>query len=348
MAIETIRFSDLPSTDQLTDNDEILLQQSQVTRRAKIKDIFKNFFKGIQALGKLVSGSRLPVTDANGNVTYTTMNNINEYVINNALTTLYNTRKFSINGTAGNYRTNYVKLFTVNIGKQYTPVGIFFDVNYHSLDRGGNVRGFITSYTQIIGNPFISTKTDKLINDYKFKYKKITNSDGTLSIELYAPTLTDNYMFYETSVSSNRSIEFSSFNATETVTDMIDIDNEFVTKTDLSHTDTLHTVGSSEGFNTTTFLNYGNRTVYKKDLNYTVININVQTKVAFAANTDIEIFTLPSDYRKTNLSDILQVNTVTTSNHPLTVLYKSSEGKFYINSPSQIGPSEYIRCQFVL
>ncbi|MCQ2598330.1 MAG: hypothetical protein MJ181_10850, partial [Treponema sp.] len=45
----------------------------------------KNFFKGISALGTLASGSRLPVTDSNGNVTYTTMNDINNYVVNNAL-----------------------------------------------------------------------------------------------------------------------------------------------------------------------------------------------------------------------------------------------------------------------
>lgn len=46
----------------------------------------KNFFKGISALGTLASGSRLPITDSNGNVTYTTMGDINNYVINNALT----------------------------------------------------------------------------------------------------------------------------------------------------------------------------------------------------------------------------------------------------------------------
>lgn len=46
----------------------------------------KNFFKGISALGTLASGSRLPVTDSNGNVTYTTMNDINNYVVNNTLT----------------------------------------------------------------------------------------------------------------------------------------------------------------------------------------------------------------------------------------------------------------------
>lgn len=46
----------------------------------------KAFFKGISALGTLASGSRLPVTDSNGNVTYTTMNDINSYVVNNALT----------------------------------------------------------------------------------------------------------------------------------------------------------------------------------------------------------------------------------------------------------------------
>lgn len=46
----------------------------------------KNFFKGISALGTLASGSRIVTTDASGNVKYTTMNDINNYVVNNALT----------------------------------------------------------------------------------------------------------------------------------------------------------------------------------------------------------------------------------------------------------------------
>lgn len=80
----------------------------------------KTFFKGISALGTLASGSRLPVTDSNGNVTYTTMNDINNYVVNNALANFGNetlgTVTAETNFVVNNYNAKKVgKLCQLNI-----------------------------------------------------------------------------------------------------------------------------------------------------------------------------------------------------------------------------------------
>lgn len=76
----------------------------------------RSFFKGISALGTLASGSRLPVTDSNGNVTYTTMNDINNYVVNNALTNydkitkVYNLSSYTYNKVYEYIKDNWTSI----------------------------------------------------------------------------------------------------------------------------------------------------------------------------------------------------------------------------------------------
>ena len=103
----------------------------------------RNFFKGISALGTLASGSRLPVTDSNGNVTYTTMNDINSYVKNNALTNYMETKPF-------NSPSGTVLYITITSSESFGGILLAFDyaplyfisslglVNLSGIDYGFN------------------------------------------------------------------------------------------------------------------------------------------------------------------------------------------------------------------
>lgn len=166
---------------------------------------------------------------------WTFHNVVTESRLNNALANLYNTKKKLINGTTGDYQTHWVKLFSTKIGKQYDSLDVVFDINFHALSRGGNVKGFLTAYTQTASNPFVYCKTDKLVNSsQKLKYGKTVNSDGTVTISVYCPTLTDNYIFFDVNTTSNKDITFASFEVATDISSLVDIDNEIATISDLS------------------------------------------------------------------------------------------------------------------
>lgn len=157
----------------------------------------KNFFKGISALGTLASGSRLPVTDSNGNVTYTTMNDINTYVVNNALANQTGV-KITLSQDANTCVTNTetTKYYYCPSSALHIPTvsGAYIGWNIEVLNGASNYRCTQIAYSTNADYPYIYTRTtndgvnftnwvrvanESDFSNYEKVFKKTTNGEGT-------------------------------------------------------------------------------------------------------------------------------------------------------------------------
>lgn len=118
---------------------------------------------------------------------------------------------------AGDYAQHWAKLFSFGIGRQYDSGVCFFEIVGHSIDKGSKVSGYIGGYTQSISNPYIWNSSDTL-NNASLYYNKEVQSDGNVLINVYVPTFTDNYMWWELNLSSSKDLIV--YNSPDLITDV--------------------------------------------------------------------------------------------------------------------------------
>ena len=98
--------------------------------------------------------------------------------------------------TIGDYNIHWAKLFSYKQGRQYSSIAVDFTIILHSINRGEKITGFIGGYTQNVSNPYIWNKADKLGSNSLY-YKTTVNADGTVTYDVYVPTYTDNFMWWD-------------------------------------------------------------------------------------------------------------------------------------------------------
>ena len=102
----------------------------------------RSFFKGISALGKLASGSRILVSDDKGNISYTTPSEITEGFatnesVNNALTNYQKVKRITLNTAQTLTLTHNTSPFAVKITIQGTKgFTDYFCIQYQGYGVG--------------------------------------------------------------------------------------------------------------------------------------------------------------------------------------------------------------------
>jgi hypothetical protein len=118
---------------------------------------------------------------------------------------------------AGDYAQHWAKLFSFGIGKQWDSGVCFFEIVGHSIDKGSKISGYIGGYTQNVSDPYIWNSSNTL-NNASLYYSKEVQSDGNVLITVYVPTFTDNYMWWELNLSSNKDLII--YNSPTLITDV--------------------------------------------------------------------------------------------------------------------------------
>ena len=108
-------------------------------------------------------------------------------------------------GAMGSYSQYWCKLFSFTMGKQYSPASCVFDIVAHSVTKGTCVHGYWGGYTQNLSNPYVWNKADE-VNSQKLYYGKTVNADQSVTIDIWCPTYTDNYMWYEVGIKCNTAV----------------------------------------------------------------------------------------------------------------------------------------------
>ena len=119
--------------------------------------------------------------------------------------------------TACDNGQHWAKLFSFCIGRQYDSGVCFFEIFGHSIGNGSKVSGFIGGYSQEASNPYI-WKSANTLNGKSLYYNKEVQSDGNALINVYVPTFTDNYMWWELNLSSSKDLIV--YNSPDLITDV--------------------------------------------------------------------------------------------------------------------------------
>jgi hypothetical protein len=150
-----------------------------------------NYITQIATVGTNVSTNEMYIRHAylsNGTLTFSSW----VRMANESDLCFYNRYKTTSEGNI----IHWAKLFSYKQGRQYSSIAVDFTIILHSIKRGGKITGFIGGYTQDVSNPYIWNKADKLGNNSLY-YKTTVNTDGTVTYDVYVPTYTDNYMWWD-------------------------------------------------------------------------------------------------------------------------------------------------------
>lgn len=158
----------------------------------------------LQPIDSVTSGNLHPVTSNAVYASELTMRNGSRMV----------TKCFKL---AGDYARHWAKLFSFSIGRQYDDGVCFFEILGHSINRGSKTSGYIGGYTQDVSDPYIWNSSNTL-NNSSLYYSKGVQSDGNVLITVYVPTFTDNYMWWELNLSSNKDLII--YNSPDLITDV--------------------------------------------------------------------------------------------------------------------------------
>lgn len=94
--------------------------------------------------------------------------------------------------TSGDYVMHWAKIFSFTMGRQFSSSACVFDIIVHSVTHGGYVHGWWAGYTQVVSNPYVWNKADKM-NGNSLYYGKTVQTDGSVTIDIWVPTFSDNY-----------------------------------------------------------------------------------------------------------------------------------------------------------
>ena len=119
--------------------------------------------------------------------------------------------------TAGDNGQHWAKLFSFGIGRQYDSGVCFFEIVGHSIRKGSKVNGYIGGYNQLASNPYVWNSSNTL-NDKSLYYDKEIRSDGSVLFNVYVPTFTDNYMWWQLNLNSNKDLII--YNSPTLITDV--------------------------------------------------------------------------------------------------------------------------------
>lgn len=118
---------------------------------------------------------------------------------------------------AGDYSQHWAKLFSFGIGRQFDSSVCFFEIFGHSVGYGSRVSGFIGGYSQVVSNPYIWNSAGTL-NNKSLYYNKEVQPNGDVLINVYVPTYTESYMWWELNLSSSKDLII--YNSPDLITDV--------------------------------------------------------------------------------------------------------------------------------